>query len=129
MPILSNIRSWYNMANIKEVAKDNWRYRVRYKKNGVYREVAKQGFKTEKEALAASIEVENRIKKGKALYNESMLVGDYLKMWIDLKARTVKQSTLYRIKKSIRLYILPRFEFYKLTEITRLECITWINEL
>ena len=117
------------MANIKEVAKDNWRYRVRYKKNGVYKEVAKQGFKTEKEALAASIEVENRIKKGKALYNESMLVGDYLKMWIDLKARTVKQSTLYRIKKSIRLYILPRFEFYKLTEITRLECITWINEL
>jgi len=58
-----------------------------------------------------------------------MLVGDYLKMWIDLKARTVKQSTLYRIKKSIRLYILPRFEFYKLTEIKRLECITWINEL
>jgi hypothetical protein len=40
MPILSNIRSWYNMANIKEVAKDNWRYRVRYKKNGVYWEVA-----------------------------------------------------------------------------------------
>ena len=41
------------MANIKEVAKDNWRYRVRYKKNGYTKEVAKQGFKTEKEALAA----------------------------------------------------------------------------
>ena len=53
------------MANIKEVAKDNWRYRVRYKKNGVYKEVAKQGFKTEKEALAASIEVENRIKRAR----------------------------------------------------------------
>lgn len=117
------------MASIKEVAKDNWRYRVRYKKNGVYKELAKQGFRTRKEALAASIELENRIKKGKPIQNDAMLLGAYLEMWLELRAKTLKASSLYRIKKSLRLYILPRFEYYKLTEITRIECLSWINEL
>lgn len=117
------------MANIKEISKDNWRYRVRYKRNGVYKELAKQGFRTRKEAIAASIELENRLKKGKPVHNGAMLLGEYVEMWLNLRSRTLKASTLFRIKKSLRLYILPRFEFYKINEITRLECIAWINEL
>lgn len=117
------------MASIKQQNNGKWRYRIRYKDNGKFKEVSKSGFRTKREAQAAANDFEKRINTGKSIHDENMLVSHYMETWLKLKEKHVKSSTMMKINRSVRLYILPKFGFSKLSEINRLDCIEWINEL
>ncbi|PEH49345.1 site-specific integrase [Enterococcus faecium] len=117
------------MASIKQQPNGKWRYRIRYKENGNFREVSKSGFRTKRDAQSAANELETRISGGMSVYDGNMLIKDYLDVWIKLKEKQVKKSTLLKINRSFRLYVLPKFGFCKISDIKRLDCIEWINEL
>ena len=117
------------MASIKQQENGKWRYRIRYKDNGKFKEVSKSGFRTKREAQAAANDFEKRINTGRSIHDENMLVSHYMETWLKLKEKHVKSSTMMKINRSVRLYVLPKFGFSKLSEINRLDCIEWINEL
>lgn len=117
------------MASIKQQKNGKWRYRVRYKENGRFREISKSGFRTKRDAQSAANEIESKISSGRSICDSNMLLRDYLEIWIDLKKKQVKQSTLLKINRSFRLYVLPRFGLTKLSDIKRLDCIQWVNIL
>lgn len=117
------------MASIKQQPNGKWRYRIRYKDKGKFKEISKSGFRLKSEAVQEAIDIENRIRKGKTITDRNMLVSDYLTMWLNIKKKTVKQSTLLKINRAMKLYILPEFGFSKLSELNRLDCVTWAHKL
>ena len=117
------------MASIKQQNNGKWRYRIRYKENGKFRELSKSGFRTKRDAQSAANELESKISGGMSIHETNMLLEDYLKIWVDLKNKQVKKSTLLKINRSFRLYVLPRFGFTKVCDINRLDCIQWVNEM
>ena len=117
------------MASIKQQKNGKWRYRVRYKENGKFREISKSGFRTKRDAQSAANEIETKISGGINICDGNMLLRDYLEIWLNLKKRQVKQSTLLKINRSFRLYVLPRFGLTKMTDIKRLDCIQWIHTM
>lgn len=117
------------MASIKQQDNGKWRYRIRYKNNGKFKEVSKSGFRTKREAQSAAKHIEAKLINGISIYDGNMLLQDYLEVWIELKKKQVKQSTLLKINRSFRLYVLPRFGFTKISDIKRLECVQWINKM
>lgn len=117
------------MASIKQQQNGKWRYRIRYKDNGTYREASKSGFRTKKDAQSAASELESKISGGLSICDGNMLLRDYLEIWLQLKKRQVKQSTLLKIDRSFRLYVLPRFGFTKVSSIKRLDCVQWVNAM
>lgn len=117
------------MASFKQQPNGTWRYRIRYKVNGKHKEVSKSGFRTKREAQVAAHELEQRLNNGANLQGNNMLVSEYLETWVKIKEKQVKKSTLAKIKRAIRLHILPTFSYYKVTEIKRIDCITWVNNM
>lgn len=118
------------MASIKQQPNGKWRYRIRYKENGKFREVSKSGFRTKRDAQAAANELERKLNSGLVVqHNKDILVQEYLNSWIKLKEKQVKKSTLAKLNRAIRLHILPHFAYYKITEIRRIDCINWVNEM
>lgn len=117
------------MASIKQQPNGKWRYRIRYKDNGKFREISKSGFRTKRDAQSAANELESRISGGMSIYDSNMLVKDYLEIWLKLKEKQVKKSTLLKINRSFRLYVIPHFGFSKISDIKRLDCLEWINNL
>jgi integrase len=117
------------MASIKQQPNGKWRYRIRYKDNGKYREASKSGFRTKKDAQTAANELESKISGGLSVCDSNIFLQDYLDIWLDLKMKQVKKSTLLKINRSFRLYVLPRFGFTKISDIKRLDCVQWINKM
>lgn len=117
------------MASIKQQPNGKWRYRIRYKENGKFREASKSGFRTKRDAQTAANDVESKISNGLNIHDSNILVRDYLKIWLDLKEKQVKKSTLLKINRSFRLYVFPRFGLSKVSDIKRLECVQWVNSL
>lgn len=117
------------MASIKQQKNGKWRYRIRYKENGKFKETSKSGFRTKRDAQAAANELEVKLSSGINIYDSNMLIKDYLDTWLALKKDRVKQSTLQKIERSFRMYVLPRFGMNKVSEVTRLDCVQWINSL
>ena len=117
------------MASIKQQPNGKWRYRVRYKENGKFREVSKSGFRTKRDAQSAANEIESKISDGLSICDSNMLLRDYLEIWLELKKKQVKKSTLLKINRSFRLYVLPRFGLTKIVNIKRLDCVQWINKM
>lgn len=117
------------MASIKQQPNGKWRYRIRYKDNGKFREISKSGFRTKRDAQSAASELELKLSSGMSIYDGNMLIKDYLEVWIKLKEKQVKKSTLLKINRSFRLYVIPHFGFTKISDIKRLDCIEWINSL
>ncbi|MGL9971514.1 tyrosine-type recombinase/integrase [Enterococcus sp. DIV1420a] len=117
------------MASIKQQDNGKWRYRVRYKENGKFREISKSGFRTKRDAQSAANELECKIESGSNIHRENILVHEYLDNWLKIKERQIKKSTLAKTKRAIRLHILPKFAYYKVAEIQRIDCINWVNEM
>lgn len=117
------------MASIKQQANGKWRFRLRYKENGEFKELSRSGFRTKREAQNASNEFERRIEKGTNMRDENILVREYLQTWLTIKEKQVKKSTFVKIKRSVDLHILPKFAFYKVSEVKRIDCIKWVNEM
>ncbi|WP_430598236.1 tyrosine-type recombinase/integrase [Enterococcus sp. AZ177] len=117
------------MASIKQQDNGKWRYRIRYKENGKFREISKSGFRTKRDAQSAANDIESKMNAGISVKNENMIVSEYLEMWVALKEKHVKKSTLAKIKRSITLHILPKFSYYRLNEVKRMDCIAWVNDM
>lgn len=117
------------MASIKQQANGKWRYRIRYKQNGSFKEYSKSGFRLKSEAVAEASEMELKLKKGHNLQDASILISTYMQMWLSIKKDIVKKSTYSRFERAIRIHINPKFGFYKLNELSRMDCVNWIADL
>lgn len=118
------------MASIKQQPNGKWRYRIRYKSNGQFKEISKSGFRTKRDAQTAANEADKQRQNGIDLAGGNKLVEDYLKEWMEtFKKPNVKQATYLRLERSIRLHILPTFGMMRLNEISRADVVTWVNYL
>lgn len=117
------------MASIKQQPNGKWRYRIRYKENGKFKEISKSGFRTKRDAQSAANEIELKIESGSKIYGENLLIHEYLDNWLKIKEKQIKKSTRSKIKRAIHLHILPKFAYYKISEIQRIDCINWVNEM
>ncbi len=118
------------MASIKQQDNGKWRYRVRYKHNGKFKEVSKSGFRTKRDAQSAANEIERQYNNGIQIGANSILLCDYLMEWIDVyKKPNIKQSTYLRLERAIRLHINPVFGMMKLNELKRTDIVKWVNDL
>lgn len=118
------------MASIKQQTNGKWRYRIRYKENGKFREVSKSGFRTKREAQIAASEIERQYNNGIQIGANTILVNDYLEEWLEIyKKPNIKRSTYLRLERAIRLHILPTFGMMKLNEIKRTDVVKWVNQL
>ncbi|EGO5060751.1 site-specific integrase [Enterococcus faecalis] len=118
------------MASIKQQSNGKWRYRLRYKENGKFREISKSGFRTKRDAQSAASEIERLYLKGVQIGNSNIVMEDYLKEWLEVfKKPNIKQSTYMRLERCIRLHIIPTFGMMKLNEIKRADIVKWVNNL
>lgn len=118
------------MASIKQQPNGKWRYRIRYKENGKFRELSKSGFRTKRDAQSAANEIERLHQNGINFSGGNIYVEDYLLEWLEkFKKPNVKQATYLRLERTIRLHILPVFGMKKLNEITRSDVVKWVQYL
>ncbi len=109
-----------------------WTYRIRIKnkQTGEWKEEAKGGFKTKKEAQLAAAEAELLIQNSNFKGNGSETVSNYFPRWFDTYKRpNLSPSTIDLQERIIRLVILPRWGNYKLNEIEYNEYYEWLVEL
>lgn len=66
------------IASIKQQENGKWRFRIRYKDNGKFREVSKSGFRTKRDAQAAANELERQYNNGVQIGANNILMADYL---------------------------------------------------
>ncbi|ANK59855.1 tyrosine-type recombinase/integrase [Loigolactobacillus backii] len=117
------------MASIKQQDNGKWRYRIRYKRDGSFKEVSKSGFKLKSQAQAAAAKLEDRLNKGINVAGGKKAIGDFMNYWLKLRQPEVKASTLTRLTYQTNKYILPTFQFVELDELTRHDCNKWIADL
>lgn len=118
------------MASILQQKDGTWRYRIRYKTNGVYKEVSKKGFRLKGDCKAAAAIVEAKLKKGVNIKAGDLNVEEFLKTWLEVyKKPHVKASTYRRLERAIRLHIIPEFGNMSLNEINRANAKQWVNSL
>lgn len=118
------------MASIKQQPDGKWRYRVRYKENGKFRETSKTGFRTKRDAQLAANDIEAKYHKGVQLGSSNQTVQTFLDEWLIVyKKPNVKNSTYMRVERAIRLHILPHFGGMKLKELKKSDMAKWIATL
>lgn len=118
------------MASITQEKKGApWRYRIRFKDNGKWRETSKSGYKLKSEAEAAAAEIEKQLRKGIHVDDAKRLIGEYLDYFLKIRKEEVRPGTYTRLEYQIRLYIKPKFEFTQLGDLTRHDCNEWVSEL
>lgn len=118
------------MASIKQQKNGKWRYRIRYKENGKFKETSKSGFRTKRDAQAAANEVERQHANGVQIGSGNIYLEDYMWEWLEVfKRPNIKNSTYMRLERAIRLHIVPAFGMMKLKEINRTDVIKWVNYL
>lgn len=94
-----------------------WCYRHRYYDAlGKRREKSKQGFKTEKEAYRALLEVKANVINGevKQVENANLTISEWLDIWFETHKNDWKVSSLEQRESAIRLHIKPILGKYKL---------------
>lgn len=118
------------MASIKQQTNGKWRYRIRYKENGKFKEISKTGFRTKKDAQLAANDLEKKYHNGTIIGNSSINVSDFIEDWLEVyKKPSVRKSTYARIERATRLHIIPHFGMMKLNEIKRIDVVRWVNIL
>lgn len=118
------------MASIKQQANGKWRYRIRYKENGKFKEISKTGFRTKKDAQLAANDLERKYHNGAVIGNSSITVSDFIEDWLEVyKKPSVRKSTYSRVERATRLHIVPHFGMMKLNEIKRIDVVRWVNVL
>lgn len=118
------------MASIKQQSNGKWRYRIRYKDSGKYREISKSGFKTKKAAQIAANEIEKQSHQGINFSGGNIFVEQYFWDWLEsFKKPNIKESTYLRLERAVRLHILPTFGMMKLNELTRADVVKWVMYL
>lgn len=118
------------MASFRQQGKNGpWRYRIRYKENGKYRELSKSGFRLKSEAQAEASKIEKSLRKGVHVDEGKQTIGEYMDDFLAIRKGQVKPSTYHRLEYQNRLYIQPKFKFTPIGELTRHDCNEWISDL
>ncbi|MCI1590409.1 MAG: site-specific integrase [Heyndrickxia oleronia] len=119
--ILSHVRkegkSWYYAIDLGKDA------------NGKRKIKKKRGFKTEREARKALLEVESQLSKGVFIEPSKILYEEFLHDWIKDKQISVKNSTLETYKGIVNGHIIPSLGKLKLSEITARHIQNLIRDL
>ena len=100
-----------------------WMYRYKYYDNvGKRKEKKKSGFKTEKEAIKALLEVKAAMLRGetKSIENDNMTVGEWLDIWFEMNKRKWKPATVTQRESFIRLQLKPLIGQVKLNKLDKL---------
>lgn len=100
-----------------------WMYRYKYYDNvGKRKEKKKSGFKTEKEAIKALLEVKASTLRGetKSIENDNMTVGEWLDIWFEMNKRKWKPATATQRESFIRLQLKPYIGHVKLNKLDKL---------
>lgn len=100
-----------------------WMYRYKYYDAvGKRKEKKKSGFKTEKEAIKALLEVKAATLRGetKSIENDNMTVGEWLDIWFEMNKRKWKPATATQRESFIRLQLKPLIGHVKLNKLDKL---------
>lgn len=106
-------------------AKDEklWMFRHKfYDKSGQRKEKKKSGFKTERAALKALLDVKAATLRGesKQVEYDHLTVGEWLDTWYEMNHKKWKDSTRIQRELIIRLHLKPLLGHYKLQKIDRI---------
>lgn len=87
------------MTSFKQPGKNGpWRYRIRYKENGKYRELSKSGFRLKPEAQAETAIIEKSLRKGVHVDEGKQTIGEFMDSFLAIRKDQVKQSTYKRLE-------------------------------
>ncbi|WP_427107972.1 tyrosine-type recombinase/integrase [Lysinibacillus xylanilyticus] len=110
-----------------------WMFRHKYYDAvGKRREKKKSGFKTEKAALKALLEVKAATLRGeiKHIENDNLTVGQWLDIWYEANQKKWKIASQKQREMAIRLQMKPLIGHFKLQQLTKAIYQThYINEL
>lgn len=99
-----------------------WLYRHKYYDGtGKRKEKKKSGFKTEKAAIKALLEVKAQTLRGetKSIENDNMTIAQWFDTWYEMNANKWKVTTRKQREIAIRLNIKPLLGQYKLSKLDR----------
>lgn len=100
-----------------------WMYRHKYydRVTGKRKEKKKSGFKTEKAAIKALLEVKAQTLRGetKSLEHDNLTVAQWLNIWYEMNEKKWKAGTKAQRKNIIDTRIKPRIGHYKLQKLDR----------
>lgn len=99
-----------------------WLYRHKYYDGtGKRKEKKKSGFKTEKAAIKALLEVKAQTLRGeiKSIENDNMTISQWFDTWYEMNANKWKVTTRKQREIAIRLNIKPLLGQYKLSKLDR----------
>lgn len=99
-----------------------WMFRHKYyDAAGKRREKKKSGFKTEKAALKALLEVKAATLRGetKHIEHDNLTVAQWLDLWFDMNKGKWKPATVTQRKGFIKLYFKPLLGSYKLKKLDK----------
>ncbi|MET4562705.1 hypothetical protein ABIA69_003896 [Lysinibacillus parviboronicapiens] len=111
----------YHYFNVGE--EKLWMYRHKYyDATGKRKEKKKSGFKTEKAALKALLEVKAATLRGetKQIENDNLTISQWLDMWFEMSKSKWKTATIVQREIVIRLNIKPLIGHFKLQNLNRL---------
>ncbi len=100
-----------------------WMYRHKYyDAANKRREKKKSGFKTEKAALKALLEVKAATLRGetKHIENDNLTVGQWLDIWYETNHKKWKVNTRLQREAAIRLHLTPILGHYKLQKLDKI---------
>ncbi|MFW7190062.1 tyrosine-type recombinase/integrase [Lysinibacillus sp. BNK-21] len=99
-----------------------WMFRHKYyDSSGKRKEKKKSGFKTEKAALKALLEVKAQTLRGEKKYveNDQMIVGEWLDIWYDTNKGKWKKGTQVQREIIVRVHLKPLLGHYKLQKLDK----------
>lgn len=100
-----------------------WLFRHKYYDGvtGKRKEKKKSGFKTEKAAIQALLEVKAQTLRGetKSIENDNLSVGEWLDIWYEMNLAKWKKPTAIQRKNVIRLHLKPLIGHIKLSKLER----------
>ena len=88
---------------------------------GKRKEKKKSGFKTEKAAIKALMEVKAQTLRGetKSIENDTLTVGEWLDIWYESNKKKWKIGTQIQREMVIRLHLKPLIGHYKLQKLDK----------
>lgn len=111
----------YYYFNSKDEKLFMFRHKYYEELTGIRKEKKKSGFKTEKAALKALLEVKAQTLRGetKSLENDNLTVGEWLDIWFETNYKKWKPSTVALRELTIRLHLKPLIGEIKLKKLDK----------
>ena len=119
------------MAEVTARKRGNkWEYRFELTSSGKRRQFSKSGFDTKREALIAGNEKFSQYNKtGVLLKDEKIGFRDMCESWLRMSESHVKETSMIQYRHIVQKFLLPRFDRYSLTAITKKDLVEWFSGL